>query len=176
MYIIDLSFCCYFVGGNACFNGGKGVSKLYVHVIDIAPCHVHLIILWHWISYKMYKHNRFQLKPPEEIEIQRKLYEEAQQAERERMEQKRVEMAKRRDEMEKQREARRLEQMHEKMDDERGVLKGGVSSTGLDRDDDESEDESSSSDDEESEDESSSDDEEESDDEGDNEADVKEEL
>lgn len=33
------------LGGNACFNGGKGVSKLYVHVIDIAPCHVHLIIL-----------------------------------------------------------------------------------------------------------------------------------
>ena len=80
--------------------------------------------------------------------------------------------------MEKQREARRLEEIREKMDDERGVLKGGVSSTGLDRDD-ESEDEGSSSDDEEeSEDESSSSDEEEdeSEGEGDNEADVKEEL
>jgi hypothetical protein len=87
-------------------------------------------------------------------------------------------MSKRREEMERQREARRLEEIREKMDDERGVLKGGVSSTGLDRDD-ESEDESSSGDDEESEDESSSsddDEEEESKDEGDNEADVKEEL
>ena len=86
-------------------------------------------------------------------------------------------MAKRREEMEKQREAKRLEEIREKMDDERGgILKGGVSSTGLDRDD-ESEDEGSSSDDEESEDESSSsDDDEESEDEDDNEADVKEEL
>jgi hypothetical protein len=84
-------------------------------------------------------------------------------------------MVKRREEMEKQREAQRLEEIREKMDDERGVLKGGVSSTGLDRDD-ESDDESSSSDDEESEDESSSDDDEESEDEDANEADVKEEL
>ena len=80
--------------------------------------------------------------------------------------------------MEKQREAKRVEEIRKKMDDERGgILKGGVSSTGLDRDD-ESEDEGSSSDDEEeSEDESSSDEEEEeSEGEGDNEADVKEEL
>ena len=87
-------------------------------------------------------------------------------------------MAKRREEMEKEREAKRLEEIRTKMDDERGVLKGGVSSTGLDRDG-ESEDEGSSSDDdeEESEDESSSSDkEEESEDEGDDEADVKEEL
>ena len=131
------------------------------------------------ISYhKLYKkhNNSFQLKSPEEIEQQRKLNEEAQQAERERIEQKRVEMAKRREEMEKQREAQRLEEIREKMDDERGgILKGGVSSTGLDRDD-ESEDEGSSSDDEESEDDSSSNDEEESEDEGDNEAGAKEEL
>jgi hypothetical protein len=80
-------------------------------------------------------------------------------------------MAKRREEIEKQREAQRLQEIREKMDDERGILKGGVSSTGLDRDDG-SEDESSSSDDEESEDQSSSDDEEESEDE----ADIKEEL
>ena len=79
--------------------------------------------------------------------------------------------------MERQREAKRLEEIRKKMDDERGVLKGGVSSTGLDRGG-ESEDEGSSSDDEEeSEDESSSDDDdEESEEEGDDEADVKEEL
>ena len=81
--------------------------------------------------------------------------------------------------MEKQREAQRLDEIRVKMDDERGILKGGVSATGLDRDD-ESEDEGSSSDDEESEDDSSSNDEEEeeeeSEDEDDNEADVKEEL
>mgnify|MGYP007121451328 CR=1 FL=1 len=98
-------------------------------------------ILWLWISrIKCTNTNSFQLKSPEEIEQQRKLHEEAQQAERERIEQKRIEMTKRREEMEKQREAKRLDEIREKMDDERGVLKGGVSSTGLDREE-ESEDE-----------------------------------
>jgi hypothetical protein len=37
---------CYFIGGNARINGGKGVSKLYVHGIDIAliiTCATHII-------------------------------------------------------------------------------------------------------------------------------------
>ena len=154
----------------------------YVHVIDIALiscCATHIITTLKQISYhKLYKNtNSFQLKSPEEIEQQRKLREEAQQAERERIEQKRIEMAKRREEMEREREAQRLEEIRTKMDDERGVLKGGVSSTGLDRDGESEDESSSSSDDEESEDESSSsDDDEESEDEDDNEADVKEEL